>query len=72
VGVRARARCPACGIAIRFGFWPRLIHSIFGDLVLIAGFLGALFWQAPFILVAASTSWISLALFLPIEPAPLE
>jgi Zn ribbon nucleic-acid-binding protein len=67
VAVRAQARCPACGIAIRFGFWPRVVHSLFGDALLLAGFIGALLWQAPFVLLLASTSWLSLALLLPVD-----
>ncbi len=66
--VRAQSRCPACGIAIRFGFWPRLIHSLFGDAVLLGGVVGAFLWQAPFLLPLAASSWLSLALFLPVQP----
>jgi len=68
VALRAQTRCPACGIAIHFGFWPRLVHSLFGDAALLTGAAGAFFWEAPFLLPLAASSWVSLALLLPIEP----
>lgn len=72
VAIRAKSRCPACGVAIRFGLLPRIVHSIFGDALLVAGVVGALYFQAPVLLTAASGSWLSLALLLPIQPDPDE
>ena len=70
VAMRVQTRCPACGVAIRFGFWPRLVHSLFGDAMLLGGIAGALFWQAPFLMPLAAGSWLTLALLLPVEPGP--
>lgn len=69
VAARAQVRCPACGVAIRFGFWPRAIQSLFGEVFLLAGFLSALLYQSPFLLPLAAGSWLSLALLLPVQPA---
>lgn len=69
VAARANARCPACGIAIRFGTWPRIVHTLFGDAMLLGGLLGGFILQAPFFLFLASGSWLSLALLLPVESA---
>ena len=66
---RAEARCPACGVVIRFGFWPRLAHVVFGDLLLLAGVGAAFYWQAPFFVVLSAGSWISLAVLLPLDAA---
>lgn len=72
VAIRAKARCPACGVAIRFGLLPRIVHTVFGDAVLLAGVVGALVWQAPVLRSAASGTWLTLALLLPIQPDPSE
>jgi len=68
VAVRAQARCPACGVSIRFGFWPRLVHTLFGDAVVLSGFVAGLWLKSPLLLPLAASSWFSLALFLPIQP----
>jgi hypothetical protein len=68
IALRAEVRCPACGVAIRFGLGPRILHSIFGDAFLIAGAIGAFMWRAPFVMMLACASWLSLSLLLPIEP----
>ena len=67
MALRAHAESPACGAAIRFGFWPRLVHTIFGDALLLAGLASAFLWQAPFLAPLAASSWLSLALFLPLH-----
>lgn len=69
VAARAQVRCPACGVAIRLGFWPRLVHLLLGDAVLVGGFVGALALQSPLVLGLASTSWVVVALIVPIQPA---
>ncbi len=70
--LRVQARCPGCGVAIRFGSWPRLVHSIFGDALLLGGMVGAFLWQAPVLFPLAAGSWLSLALLLPVQLAPKD
>ena len=70
VAARRQVTCPACGAAIRFGFWPRVVHTVFGDALLLGGIAGALFFQAPFLVPLSSGSWLILALLLPIEARP--
>jgi len=68
VAARAQVYCPACGVAIRLGFWPRIVHLVFGDAVVIAGFVGAFVLQSPLVLGLASSSWIVAAMVVPIRP----
>jgi hypothetical protein len=70
VALRARTLCPACGIVIRFGFWPRLLQSLLGDAVVLGGAAAALWLQAPFWIPLAVTSWSSFALLLPLQAGP--
>jgi hypothetical protein len=69
IAARAGASCPACGVAIRLGFWPRVAQTLFGEGLLLLGVVGAFALQAPFLIALASGSWLSLALLLPAEPA---
>ena len=70
VAARAQSQCPACGVAIRFGFWPRLVHVLLGDAILVVGAIGAYVWDAPFLVPLALGSWLSLAVLLPVEAGP--
>lgn len=72
IAARAQSRCPACGIAIRFGFWPRLFQTLFGEAFLLLAVAGTFFWQAPIVVVLATSSWLSLALLLPVQPDPRD
>jgi len=67
VALRMQAECPACGVAVRFGLWPRIVHTLLGDAVLVAGTVGAFVWQAPSLVPLAGTSWLSLSLLLPLD-----
>jgi len=67
VALRMQVECPACGVAVRFGLWPRVVHSLLGDAVLVGGIVGAFVWQAPSLVPLAATSWVSLSLLLPLE-----
>ena len=60
------------GVTIRFGRLPRIIHSIFGDALLVAGAIGAVAWGAPTLLLLSGGIWSVLALVLPIEAAEHE
>lgn len=67
VAARMSASCPACGITIRFGRLPRIIHSIFGDALLVTGAVGSFVWNAPMLLILSGGVWSVLALTLPLE-----
>ena len=70
VALRMQVRCPACGFQVKLGLWPRLIHTLIGDLSLLAGL--ALSFQsaspAPFALSIGW--WAALGLALPISAEP--
>lgn len=67
VAARASARCPACGVTIRFGRLPRIIHTVFGDALLVSGAIGSFAWGAPILLLLSGGIWTVLALTLPVE-----
>jgi len=68
VAARASTRCPGCGVTIRFGRLPRIIHTIFGDALLVTGAIGSFAWGAPILLLLSGGIWTVLALTLPVEP----
>lgn len=67
VAVRASTGCPGCGVTIRFGRLPRIIHSVFGDALLITGAIGSFAWGTPILLLLSGGIWTGLALTLPVE-----
>lgn len=64
--MRANVTCPACGVAIQFGFWPRAAHFVVGLAVLVAGLVTALKLGQPTPLVLAASAWFGFALLLPV------
>ncbi len=67
VAARRNVECPACGVAILFGYWPRLVHTLVGDLVLLVAFAASLWLGLPSLLVLAAGSWVGFALTLPVR-----
>jgi hypothetical protein len=70
LAARRNVACPACGISLRFGSWPRVVHVIFGDLAIAGGFVASVLLGMPVLFFLALGSWGLLAAALPIETRP--
>jgi hypothetical protein len=59
-----------CGVQVRLTGWPRRLHTLTGDLSLVAGLALAFLWMAPWPVAVAIGWWTTLALVLPLSPDP--
>ena len=67
VALRSQVRCPACGVQVRLSLWPRVVHSVVGDLSVALGFAASLWTQAPAALVLSIAWWLALSLAMPMQ-----
>jgi hypothetical protein len=67
VALRSQVRCPACGVQVQFGLWPRIVHTLVGDLSLLLGFVVSYQLSVPAPFVLSIAWWIALGLALPLS-----